>query len=243
MARWLRVQQLLHSCRPLELLGGAEGGGVVRPRRGRASCFMQEDARAIAARQALRAQLGLQKVAEQPIPRILFAGWLTKDPRNPSFYSQPRRRFFVLTRDALEWFKPGEDIKYAPHGRLLLEGVRVERAHTKLVLQSPDGCRLAFAGDLLDEWDAAVRGALLAVGCSCARRRTLSGVAKRAVAEASVAAGQATISILDRAEHVADQACAPPRCFAHATRVHVHDNVHVHVACACCGMAHTRCPR
>ena len=180
---------------------------------------MQEDARAIAARQALRAQLGLQKVAEQPIPRILFAGWLTKDPRNPSFYSQPRRRFFVLTRDALEWFKPGEDIKYAPHGRLLLEGVRVERAHTKLVLQSPDGCRLAFAGDLLDEWDAAVRGALLAVGCSCARRRTLSGVAKRAVAEASVAAGQATISILDRAEHVADQACAPPRCFAHAMHV------------------------
>ena len=183
----------------------------------------KEDARAIAARQALRAQLGLQKAAEQPIPRILFAGWLTKDPRNPSFCSQPRRRFFVLTRDALEWFKPGEDIKYAPHGRLLLEGVQVERAHTQLVLQSPDGCRLALAGDLLDEWDAAVRGALqsLSVGCSCARRRTLSGVAKRAVAEASVAAGQATISILDRAEHVADQACAR------------HDALHTPCTCAC----------
>ena len=192
-------------------------------------CVMQEDeSRAIAARQALRAQLGLQKAAEQPIPRIIFAGWLTKRPRNASFYSQPRRRFFVLTRDTLEWFKPGEDIKYAPHGRLLLEGVRVECAHeAELVLQSPDGCKLALVGDLLDEWDAAIRGALqsLSVGCSCARRRTLSGVAKRAVAEASVAAGQATTSILDRAEQVADQASAR------------HNALHMTWMCTCtCGI-------
>ena len=222
-------------------LGSADGGGGERAAEGLGFggsavavellrwCVMQEDeSRAIAARQALRAQLGLQKAAEQPIPRIIFAGWLTKRPRNASFYSQPRRRFFVLTRDALEWFKPGEDIKYAPHGRLLLEGVRVECAHeAELVLQSPDGCKLALVGDLLDEWDAAIRGALqsLSVGCSCARRRTLSGVAKRAVAEASVAAGQATTSILDRAEQVADQASAR------------HNALHMTWTCTCtCGI-------
>ena len=50
---------------------------------------MHEAERAAAARQALRKQLGLQKAAEQPVPRILFAGWLTKDPRSPSILSQP----------------------------------------------------------------------------------------------------------------------------------------------------------
>ena len=172
--------------------------------------MQQDESRAIAARQALRAQLGLQKKAGQPVPRIIFAGWLTKEPRTPSFYSRPRQRYFVLTRDSLEWFKPGEDVKHAPHGRLLLEGLQIERAGgAQLVLRPPDGCKLALAGDLLDEWDAAVNGALqsLSVGCSCARRRTLSGATfQRAVAGASVAAEQATTCILDRAEQVAEQA-------------------------------------
>ena len=117
---------------------------------------MQEvESRALVAQQA---QPNRQRTIEQPMTRILFAGWLTKEPRTPSFYSRPRQRYFVLTRDSLEWFKPGEDVKHVPHGRLLLEGLRIERAGgAQLVLRPLDGCKLALAGDLLDEWEQAVR--------------------------------------------------------------------------------------
>ena len=86
---------------------------------------------------ALGKLLSQKNAVDQPMARTLFTGWLTKDAQNSRFLSQPRQRFFVLTRDSLEWFKSEEDIKRAPHGRLLLEGLRVERGGTKVALMQP----------------------------------------------------------------------------------------------------------
>ena len=121
----------------------------------------------------------LNRASSLPPPnRCLHRGWLIKDPPTTSVaFSRARRRFFVLTDEALEWFVDDSDIRAAPHGRMLLD------ATTSLALSrvsySSEGCVGRWAEQQLElvtqgerlilrtdgseglgEWEAALKGRL-----------------------------------------------------------------------------------
>ena len=102
-------------------------------------------------------------------------GWLWKEPR-PSkrhWLSKPRRRFFVLTSDCLEWHVDEKIMPSAlPRGRVFFRGcrVRIRRLATDLVFESGTEV-LVLRGDDLDGWETALRAASreVAVGGAIAK--------------------------------------------------------------------------
>ena len=145
---------------------------------------------------------GEPTVSQQTTP---LSGFLTKVPQRPRFWSQDRRRFFVLTTHALEWFKPGQDTSKPPHGRLLLEGLQiVSGPGARLVLQPPGGQpALVLYGENLEGWRDAIRNRLApargsasgpeaaAVGAGAAEAASAGALAAAAPAPAPAAAAAA----------------------------------------------------
>ena len=117
-----------------------------------------------------------------------FSGFLTKVPQRPRLWSHDRRRFFVLTTHALEWFKPGQDTSKPPHGRLLLEGLQIEPVPgARIVLQPPGGQpSLVLYGDNLEGWHEAISNTLQVAP---ARDSASGPEAAAAVAAAAAAVG------------------------------------------------------
>ncbi|KAL1530228.1 hypothetical protein AB1Y20_001143 [Prymnesium parvum] len=94
----------------------------------------------------------------------LWQGYLIKDPLHGNLLSQARRRFFLLTPVAIEWFESQEDVSIAK-GNLRLRGAQVYRRGLqgeKLVLTSGADELVMRKGvwnrpEELDEWEAAIR--------------------------------------------------------------------------------------
>ena len=97
---------------------------------------------------------------------VLRSGYLIKQPIHGHFLSRPRKRYFVLTDDHLEWFQ--DEQARVPKDRLKVKGARVERKGSSLHLHSShyDGSgrraelTVTGPGDDLDRWEAALRDAV-----------------------------------------------------------------------------------
>ncbi len=94
---------------------------------------------------------------------FLLSGYLIKQPAHGHLLSRPRKRYFVLTDDHLEWFH--DEHERMPKDRLMIKGARLERRGSSLVMHSShhDGsgrrAELIVTGDNLDEWERVLRGA------------------------------------------------------------------------------------
>lgn len=90
--------------------------------------------------------------------RVIKQGWLTKRPqRSHGLVSRDHERFFVLTRDSLEWFEDARDITRVPHDRLLLHGLQIAREGSYLRLLPPgERSPLVLVRGNLDEWQSAL---------------------------------------------------------------------------------------
>ena len=65
---------------------------------------------------------------------LLRAGYLIKQPLHGRLLSRPRKRYFTLTDDHLEWFQ--DEHARVPKDRLKVKGARLERRGNTLILHS-----------------------------------------------------------------------------------------------------------
>ena len=87
----------------------------------------------------------------------LKEGYLVKDPVAGKM-GTAKRRFFLLTDDAIEWFRQADSCT-KPKGRLPLDGARVERQVASLSVISERGV-LVLRGEDLDGWEDSIREAI-----------------------------------------------------------------------------------
>ena len=102
----------------------------------------------------------------QPGQQRLQQGYLTKEPLHGNALSQAKRRFFVLTPDAIEWHER-DTVGSVPKGYLLLRGAQVSWRRNagekeKLVVASGADKLVLSLGDEnqrgeLYAWDAAIQ--------------------------------------------------------------------------------------
>ena len=90
-----------------------------------------------------------------PPQRARKAGWLTKQPLKGHLLSRARRRYVVLTDDAIRWYE--DERQLSLKGPLPLVGVRVERDGTQLRVHA-GGQWLVLSGDDLDAWEDIIGG-------------------------------------------------------------------------------------
>ena len=94
---------------------------------------------------------------------LLKRGQLEKEPRKRHAFSRPHRRDFVLTDDFLEWHAEPHAPTAVPRGRLPIQGARVWRSDTEIMVESA-GEVLVLRGDDLDAWEQALQAACLPGG-------------------------------------------------------------------------------
>ena len=97
---------------------------------------------------------------------VLRSGYLIKQPLHGHLLSRPRKRYFVLTDDHLEWFHDHESAR-VPKDRLNIKGARLERRGASLVVYTShfDGsgrrAELTVTGEDLDEWETVLRSSAM----------------------------------------------------------------------------------
>lgn len=89
-------------------------------------------------------------------------GYLTKLPMHGHAFSNPRRRLFVLTDEAIEWFDDRNPESPVSKGRMPIRGARVERTPAMITLTA-EGENLVMRGDDLDAWERSLRNASMGV--------------------------------------------------------------------------------
>eukprot|EP00966_Prymnesium_polylepis_P137427 3175448-Prymnesium_polylepis.1 len=119
-------------------------------------------------------------------PDRLRAGYMIKEPLKGNVLSQAKRRFFVLTPDAIEWHD-NDEYGSIPKGYLRLRGAQVYRRglhNEELALTSAGDelvMRLGPDNDDadLDKWEAAIQRQMRALGGAEPQNERLTAVAPR----------------------------------------------------------------
>ena len=78
----------------------------------------------------------LTRIAAQEAVAALMEGYLVKQPLHGHALSRPRRRYFVLTEDCLEWFSDDKSRHQPPRDRLKVKGAIVQRQGDTLTLHT-----------------------------------------------------------------------------------------------------------
>ena len=121
-------------------------------------------------------------VAQEAVA-ALMEGYLVKQPLHGHALSRPRKRYFVLTEDCLEWFADDKSRHQPPRDRLRVKGAIVQRQGNTLTLHSSHleeagrsssllsssrpsqgPASLIVSGERLDGWEAALRSAVQTPG-------------------------------------------------------------------------------
>ena len=146
----------------------------------------------------------------------LKQGYLTKQPVGGGTFASARRRFFVLTPVALEWYE--SETASAPKGLLPIEGARVERegagqnGGTLCITSGRE--RLVIHGDDLNGWETSLRAASgrVAAEIQAERKRADAAVAQsRATAEKADAGAAKARAAADEASCMAAGGSSSPR--------------------------------
>lgn len=94
------------------------------------------------------------------VPSVSKRGYLIKEPLRPHILSHARRRFFVLTATAIEWYIDEARVGSKPRGQLPIPpGSRVEMHGAELVILAKTD-RLVLRGDDLVNWRLAIEAML-----------------------------------------------------------------------------------